>query len=152
MPAIRTIELSEEDRGQLQGLLKAGTTQQRLVRRIRIVLAAGDGLTNEEIAERCGCGIHTARLWRNRWLEQGLEGLRDSSGRGRRRGLTAEKEAEIVAATLRPPTTETHWSARRLAEQLEVSKSTIHRVWKRHGLQPHRQETFKYSNDPLLTN
>ena len=64
MPAIRTIQLSEEDRGQLQGLLKAGTTEQRLVRRIRIVLAAGDGLTNEEIAERCGCGIHTARLWR----------------------------------------------------------------------------------------
>ena len=151
MPAIRTVELCEEDREQLQTLLNAGTTEQRLVRRIQILLAAADGLNNEEIAECCGCGIHTARLWRNRWLEQGLDGLRDSAGRGRRRGLTPEKEAEIVTATLSPPKSETHWSARRLAQELKVSKSTIHRVWKRHGLQPHRQETFKYSNDPLLS-
>jgi transposase len=151
VPAIRTVDLSKQQRQRLEQFLNAGTTEQRLVKRIQIVLAAAEGRSNEEVAQLCGCSLHTARMWRNRWLEQGLEGLRDSPGRGRKRSLTAEQEAEIVAATLRPPPTETHWSARRLGEMLNVSKSTVHRVWARHGLQPHRQETFKYSNDPLLS-
>jgi transposase len=151
MPAIRRVELSEDDRRKLEALLRAGTAEQRLVSRARIVLLAAEGLKNEEIAQRCSCNVNTAKLWRNRWLDQGPEGLKDTPGRGRKKVYVEKKEAEILAATLeRPDEPLTHWSARRLAQQLGVPKSTILRVWRRNGLQPHRQETFKYSNDPLL--
>lgn len=150
MPAIRRVELSAEEQRQLHRLLKSGTTQQRLVDRVRIVLAAAEGLGNEDVARRCGCSPATARLWRNRWLEQGLEGLQDAPGRGRKPKYSATDEARVVAATLRPPKAATHWSARRLAKEVGASKSTIHRIWQRNALQPHRQETFKFSRDPLL--
>jgi transposase len=143
--------LSEDDRRKLEALVRAGSTEQRLAKRAKIVLAAAEGLKNAVIASGCGLNEHTVRLWRNRWLAEGLEGLKDSPGRGRKKVYVAEKEAEILAATLeRPDEPLTHWSARRLEEKLGVPKSTILRVWERHGLQPHRQETFKYSNDPLL--
>jgi transposase len=145
------VEISEDERRKLEALLRAGTAEQRLVKRARIVLLAAEGLNNEEIAQRCQCNVNTAKLWRNRWRDQGLEGLKDTPGRGRKKIYVDQKEAEILAATLeRPDEPLTHWSARRLAEQIGVPKSTILRVWKRNRLQPHRQETFKYSNDPLL--
>lgn len=151
MPAIRRVELSEDDRRKLEALLRAGTTEQRMAKRVRIVLAAADGLNNQTVARRCQCNVHTAKLWRNRWLDQGLQGLKDTPGRGRKKVYVEDKEAQILAATLEGPEEPlTHWSARRLAKRLGVPKSTILRVWKRNGLQPHRQETFKYSNDPLL--
>lgn len=150
MPAIRRVELSEEQQRELGALLRAGTTQQRLAKRVEIVLAAAAGLKNEQIAQRLSCNPNTVRLWRNRWLEQGLEGLKDTPGRGRKQLYIDEKEAEILAATLERPEPLSHWSARRLEEKLGVPKSTILRIWERNGLQPHRQETFKYSNDPLL--
>lgn len=150
MPAVRRVNLSDEERCELKALLKAGSTEQRLARRIEIILAAAEGLKNDEIARRCSSNINTVRLWRNRWLEQGLEGLQDTPGRGRKKIYIDDKEAEILAATLSRPEHWTHWSARRLAKELGVSKSTVNRVWKRHGLQPHRQEVFKYSKDPLL--
>ncbi len=152
MPAIRRVELSEDDRRKLEALLRAGTTEQRMAKRVRIVLTAAEGLNNQDVARRCQCNVHTAKLWRNRWLDQGgLQGLKDTPGRGRKKVYVEDKEAQILAATLEGPEEPlTHWSARRLAKRLGVPKSTILRVWKRNGLQPHRQETFKYSNDPLL--
>src|SRR6266511_1953329 len=62
--------------------------------------------------------------------------------------ITTADEARIVAATMRPPKAATHWSARSLARQLKISHMTVHRIWKKHGLQPHRVETFKFSTDP----
>ncbi len=150
MPAIRKVEMSATQRHDLEALARAGTTQQRLVLRIEIVLAAAEGLNNDEVARRCGCSERTARLWCNRWLEQGLEGLKDAPGRGRKPTYIGDEEAKVVAATLQRPTTTTHWSARRLAKEVGSSRSTVHRIWQRNGLQPHRQKTFKYSNDPLL--
>lgn len=150
MPAIREVSLSREDRHLLEGLTRSGTTEQRLVQRARIVLGAADGLKNGDIAEMVGCSSATARLWRNRWLDDGLEGLKDAPGRGRKPTYTPEDEARVVAATLKKPESRTHWSTRRLAKTVEPSKSTIHRIWQAHDLKPHRQDTFKYSTDPLL--
>jgi transposase len=150
MPAIRKVELSEEDRIELDRLIRSGTSEQRLVLRARIVLAAAEGMKNEDIANRCGCSPGTARLWRNRWIEDGIEGLADAPGRGRKPTYGPEDHAQIVAETLKKPTARTHWSTRRLADTVKPSKSTIHRIWKQHDLKPHRQETFKYSNDPQL--
>jgi len=150
MPASKNVVLSESDRAKLVKIFGNRTTEKRMIERVSIVLAAAEGLSNGEIADRYNCNIHTARLWRNRWLDQGFEGLRDTPGRGRKGKYIGEKEGQIIAATLQKPATETHWSARRLSKMLGVSKSSIHRVWSRNRLQPHRQGTFKYSNDPAL--
>ena len=86
--------------------------------------------------------------WRGRFLAEGIAGLHTRHRSGRPRRITTADEAQIVAATMKPPKAATHWSARGLAQQLKVSHMTIHRVWKKHGLQPHRVETFKFSTDP----
>lgn len=70
-------------------------------------------------------------------------------GRGRKPVVVGVREAQIAGATLTPPDNATHWSARRLADKLKVSKSPVHRVWRAYGLQPHREKTFRFSRDPL---
>ena len=54
----------------------------------------------------------------------------------------------MVEATLRPPRAATHWSARRLAKEVGLSPATVHRIWQKYGLQPHRVKRFKFSTDP----
>src|SRR3990170_1846235 len=144
------IALSEPDREILRHWLRSPTTPQRLVVRARIVLAATEGLTNEQIGARWSCSRQPASLWRNRYVDLGLDGLADAPGRGRPPEITEAKIAQIVAETLRPPPGETHWSARRLAKVVGVNHMAVHRVWKAHRLAPHRTETFKFSNDPQL--
>ena len=67
---------------------------------------------------------------------------------GRPRRITSAKEQAVISATLRKPKAATHWSARRLAKQVGLSPATVHRIWQKYGLQPHRVETFKFSCDP----
>jgi len=144
------IVLAEEDREVLRHWVRSPTTPQRLVLRAKIVLAAGEGLTNGEIGARCGCSRQTASLWRSRFAAQGRRGLQDAPGRGRPPKIREDKVAEIVAKTLQPPPGETHWSARRLAKVVGVSHMSVYRVWQAHKLAPHRVESFKFSNDPEL--
>lgn len=150
MPASFGVFVTDEERSKLEGLVRSGKTEQRLLRRISIVLAFADGLDVKGVARRCGCNRETARLWRNRWVQDGLDGLSDAPGRGRKAIYTGDEEAKIIAATLEAPEDETHWSTRRLAKKVKVSKSTVQRIWNRNRLQPHLQKTFKYSNDPEL--
>jgi len=137
-------------RAALDKIVAAPTSQVRQVRRARIVLLAAEGKSNDQVAAELKCNVNTARLWRNRFVAQGLSGLRDAPGRGRKPVIVGEREAEIVSATLTPPDNSTHWSARRLAAKVKVSKSAVHRVWRAYGLQPHREKTFKFSRDPQL--
>jgi transposase len=150
MPASFGVFVTDEERSKLEALLRSGKTEQRLLRRISIVLAFAEGLDVKGVAQRCGCNRETARLWRNRWVQDGLDGLSDAPGRGRKAIYTGDEEAKIIAATLEAPEDETHWSTRRLAKKVKVSKSTVQRIWNRNRLQPHLQKTFKYSNDPEL--
>jgi len=145
-----SIFLSDHDRVKPEGFLRSGKSEQRLVRRIGIVLTFARGFSVKGVAAQCGCTTETARLWRERWIHHGLQGLSDAPGRGRKPGCIGDQEAKIIAATLEAPEDETHWSARRLAKKVKASKSTVQRIWKRNRLQPHLQNTFKYSNDPLL--
>jgi len=146
----RLVQLTEKDRDILVALLDAGTTEQRIARRVQIVLEVADGATDRATAAKYGCQVKTVALWRRRWLEEGLEGLKDTPGRGRKRTYDTEREAAILAATLQRPEAETHWSTRRIAPVVGASKSTVQRIWARNHVQPHRQKTFKYSNDPDL--
>jgi len=121
-----------------------------LVRRARIVLLAGDGVGTNEIVERVGVSKPTVIAWKKRYAAEGLAGLDDRPKPGRPRTVD---EVAVVLATLEPPPRRlgvTHWSSRLLAEQLGISNVWVAEIWRRWGLQPWRQETFKFSTDPEL--
>ena len=146
----RKIALSDQDRETLLKWKRSPTTPQKLVRRAEIILAAAEGLNNKTISERGLGSVQTVCLWRKRYAEHSIKGLQDEPKAGRPRTIGRDKTAEIVATTLTLPEGVTHWSARRLAKQVGVSHSTVHRIWQAYGLKPHRVETFKFSSDPEL--
>jgi transposase len=145
------LAVSETEAETLRALTRAGTSEQRMVMRARIVLRAAEGAANVAVAEELGVSIPTVLLWRRRFKEQGLAGLEDLPHPGRPRTYGADLEQRILAETLTPPDDgTTHWSRQRMAERVGVSASTVGRVWREGRLRPHRTETFKYSNDPDL--
>ena len=151
VPAAVVIELTDDERSRLEGWVRRRTSAQALALRSRIVLAAADGLTNLEIAERVGVSRPTVTKWRNRFAERRLEGLLDEPRPGRPRTITDDQVEEVVVRTLETtPKDATHWSTRSMAKQVGLTQNAILRIWHAYGLQPHRQETFKLSKDPLF--
>jgi transposase len=151
MPAnvAAAIELSDDERRQLEAWTRRRTSAQALALRSRIVLAAADGLKNTEIAERLGVTRPMVTKWRNRFAEHRLEGLTDEPRPGQPRKITDAMVEEVIVKTLETtPKNATHWSTRSMAAEVGLNQSAVHRIWKAFGLQPHRQETWKLSKDP----
>jgi transposase len=145
------IVLSEAERSELQLRARRRKTSRGDAMRAGIVLLAADGMTNLAIAERLGTTRATVSTWRRRFAAKRLEGLADEPRPGAPRKIGDEKIAEVVTSTLETlPVAATHWSRRSMAKASGVSISTVHRIWRAFGLQPHRSETFKLSTDPLF--
>jgi transposase len=147
--AAAAIELSEEDRLTLERWARADSTPQGVARRAWVVLRAAEGVSNSEIARELGVSRPTVIACRERFCEDGPDGLaRVRPGRGRKPQIAPVRVAEIVNATLHEkPEGETHWSCRSMAKAKGVSPATVQRIWDAHNLKPHRVETFKLSND-----
>ena len=145
------ILLSEEERCELESLARRRSTGQGLAQRARIVLAAAEGGHNGLIADRLGVCRGTVGKWRERFAAHRLDGLHDEPRPGAPRRIGDDAIADTIRRTLetRPPGA-THWSLRSMAAAVGHAPSTIHRIWKAFGLQPHRVETFKLSADPLF--
>jgi transposase len=144
------LAVSQTEAETLREITRAGTSEQRMVMRARIILRAAEGAANNAVAHELGVSIPTVLLWRRRFKERGLAGLADAPHPGRPRTYGREVRERILAETLTAPEGATHWSRERLAERVGVSASTVGRVWKAERLKPHRTETFKYSDDPDL--
>jgi transposase len=145
------IELTASERGELESLANRRKTAQGLAQRARIVLAAADGLENQVIAQALGACQNTVGKWRRRFAEQRVDGLHDEPRPGAPRQIGDDEIAATIRLTLETtPPGATHWSLRSMAQAVGYAPSTIHRIWKAFGLQPHRTETFKLSTDPLF--
>ena len=146
-----SITLTAAERAELVGLAGRRRTAQGLARRARIVLAAADGMANKAIGQALDADENTVSKWRRRFAEHRIHGLYDEPRSGAPRQIGDDEIAETIRLTLeaRPPDA-THWSLRSMAEAVGHAPSTIHRIWKAFGLQPHRVETFKLSSDPLF--
>ena len=138
------------DRRELEGWVRARTTPQRRVERARIVLGSAAGSSGRALAREIGVSLPTVQRWLDRYDEDGLAGLEDRPRPGRpRSSVTPEIEAEIVRRTLREkPPRGTHWSTRLMAECVGLHHSQVGRIWRAHGLKPHRVRHFKLSTDP----
>ncbi|RKK01981.1 IS630 family transposase, partial [Pseudoroseomonas wenyumeiae] len=149
-PAV-TIGLSEAERRELESLARAHKTGQAMARRARIVLAAASGLENKTIGAEVGADANTVSKWRRRFAVHRLDGLLDEPRPGTPRTIGDDAIADTIRLTLETtPPGATHWSLRSMARAVGYAPSTIHRIWRAFGLQPHRSETFKLSNDPLF--
>ena len=145
------IDLSAVERGELEDLARRRRTAQGLARRARIVLLAAEGLENKMIAAELGAAADTVGKWRWRFAERRLEGLYDEPRPGAPRQIGDDAIAETVRRTLEEtPADATHWSLRSMARATGYAPSTIHRIWRAFGLQPHRSKTFKLSSDPFF--
>ena len=113
-------------------------------------LRSADGVGTNEIKRRTGKSKTCVWRWQERFTREGFEGLlRDKTRPPRVAPLGAEVAARVVALTQTdPPTEATHWTATMMAKAAGISASSVQRIWRAHGLQPHRVRQFKLSNDP----
>jgi transposase len=145
------IELSEDERVQLEAWARRPTSAQALALRSRVVLLASDALNNTEIAERLGVERKMVRRWRGRFAEHRLDGLTDEPRPGQPRKVTDEKVEEVITKTLEStPKNATHWSTRSMAAEVGLNQTAVSKIWRAFGLQPHRQDNWKLSKDPLF--
>lgn len=144
------ITLDETARRQLEHFKRSRCASVRLAERATIVLHAADGLENQQIGVLMGISRQKAGRWRERYAECGLSGIeKDAPRPGRRRRIDEAQRAAVVHMTLKQtPPGHTHWSRSTMSSTTGLSESTIGRIWREHGLKPHRVETFKLSNDP----
>jgi transposase len=144
------LPLSDGERETLERLARARSVPHRQVLQARVLLMAADGVANAVIADEVGVTPVTVRAWRTRFGDEGLAGLEKiREGRGRKPSISEETVAEIVRlTTTTTPPGATHWSCRTMAKRVGVSSATVQRIWSDLGLQPHRVDTFKVSNDP----
>lgn len=153
MPGRRAvcIELTDAERGELEGRTRRRKIARADALRAEIVLLAAGGMTSLGISKQLGITRVTVATWRKRFAASRLDGMSDEPRPGAPRKIGDEKITEVVTTTLEAlPATATHWSTRSMAKASGVSISTVHRIWRAFSLQPHRTETFKLSTDPLF--
>jgi len=143
--------LTSAERNELVELTARRKTAQQVAVRARIVLACAEGLDNDEVARRFRVSRQMVCRWRGRFVRDRVDGLFDERRPGAPRRVTDKMVEKVVAATLEAkPRGATHWSTRSLAKRVGLSHSTVSRIWHAFNLRPHRTETFKLSQDPLL--
>jgi len=141
------VNLEEPQRQLLERWVRAHSTPQQVAKRCQIILQSAGGKSDQAIAMELDINRHTCRLWRERFVECGVDCLWEvEAGRGRK--VQAGLAQRIVEATLHSkPAGQTHWTTRKLAKEQGVHASTVARIWQEHELKPHRQKTFKLSRD-----
>lgn len=143
------IELTEQEREELERLSRRTRANRHVSLRAKMILASASGMSDVAVAAKLRCSNATVGTWRKRFAERRLEGLYDEPRVGRPREITDEKVEEVVVETLETtPKGRTHWSTRKMAKKAGISRSSVGRIWRAHGLKPHIVRGFKLSNDP----
>lgn len=138
--------LSDAEREQLTALILRRKTAQAMALRACIVLGCSDGMENKVVAVRQRVTPQTVSKWRARFVEHRMDGLLDAP-----RSIDDARVDAVIACTLESiPQGATHWSTRTMAREMALSQTAVARIWRAFGLQPHRQETFKLSSDPMF--
>jgi transposase len=134
------IELESTDRQRLAAIVADRNTPQKHVWRAQIVLLTAEGCGTEEIMRQSGTAKTTVWRWQERFMTDGVAGLlHDKTRPSRIPPLSPAIERSVVTRTLGdPPGETTHWTAAAMAKESDISVSSVQRIWRKHGLQPHR--------------
>jgi len=139
----RRIQVSDEDRLELERIVRAASSEVRMVERARIVLAAAQGMTGKEIATLVGCSLPTVVKWRGRYAADGIEGLCDAPRSGAPLTHGPETRALLIAkACTRPSVTDEgqrreRWTYEELGQEVGMSGSQAHLILSRAAIKPH---------------
>ncbi|MEP6605304.1 MAG: IS630 family transposase [Nitrosospira sp.] len=140
--------LTDEQRRELERVVKAPATPQKLVRRARVALLAAKGEDNAAIAAELETSRVTVGLWRQRFLDAGLAGMAEAARPGRPATIDPTKARRVLTEVVQPPKHRARWSCRQMARHVGLSKDAVQRLWAANDLKPHITRTFKLSNDP----
>ncbi|MGB0095416.1 MAG: IS630 family transposase, partial [Solirubrobacteraceae bacterium] len=142
----RRVEVSDEDRRELERIVGAASSEVRMVERARIVLAASEGLTTAQIAARVGCAERTVKKWRPRYARDGIEGLKDAPRSGAPLTHGPQTRALLIAkACTRSDASEEgvrreRWTYEQLDREVGMSGSQAHVILSRAEIKPHRTD------------
>jgi transposase len=144
------ITLTGDERAELEQMTQSRTLPAGDVFRARLVLMLADGLPYRTIQERLDTTAPTISRWRERFESQRVAGLLEIRHPGQKPSvITPALQAKVLEASRRKPNDgSTHWSCRKMAQHLKVSKDTVQRIWHKAGLKPHRLERYMASDDP----
>ena len=145
-----SITLKPADRRRLKALARDRNTPHKHVWRAEIVLLSANGVGTNEIMRQTGKSKTCVWRWQERFMQEGYDGLlRDKTRPSRIPPLASNIVERVVSLTQTdPPTEATHWTAAMMAKAADISASSVLRIWRAHGLQPHRVKQFKLSTDP----
>ena len=145
---VSVIELTSEEKKELQRRSRSRTSTQRDSLRARIVLLRGEGRSEAEVAAATAVSVNTVSLWSRRFELNGLKGLHDAPGRGRQPSLPDGKVRQVITQATQPPPGRQRWTTRSMAAAVGMSHQSVHAIWKKNDLKPHLVRTFKISRDP----
>jgi transposase len=149
MPRSQVLTVSPEARAVLESRLRSRKVSRSFAERARIVLLSADGMSKAQICERLDITGPTVSKWRQRFRQQGVEGLEDAPRSGRPTKLNAKTVERILhLTTKRIPKEASHWSTRLMAKYAGVTQWQVRQVWEAADLKPHRLRSFKFSKDP----
>jgi transposase/Trp operon repressor len=143
------LQIDTEQRDELERRAQSRTLPAGEVFRARLILALADGMSYREIERKLGASAPTVSKWKSRFEQKGMEGLQGQHRGSKPRRATPAVQARVIRrAQQKPSDGSTHWSCRRLSQELGVSKSTVQRILAQAQLRPHRFERYMASNDP----
>ena len=152
-PMLQPLVLTDAEIAQLTAWSRRPKTARAIAERARIILASASGAPSLAVAQAVGVTRQTVGKWRTRFLADRVDGLLDAPRPGAPRTITDGDVERVLRTTLegRPAVADaTHWSTRTMAQAAGVTQTAVVRIWHAYGLQPHREETFKLSTDPLF--
>ena len=149
MAKMEILHLTPTERGELQSYLRKRNLPASVAQRMRIILMLNEGASYTEIHEQLGAFPSTISRWKQRYEKDRLLGLATIYPGQPPQKLTPQLRAKVLEKTRQvPPDGSTHWSLRKMAALMKVSKNLIARIWKEADLKPHRLERYMASNDP----
>ena len=145
------VVLTDSERCELERVASRQRSATHIAFRAKIVLRCAAGLADTRVARELRASRTTVAKWRRRFVEKGIDGLHDEPRPGAPRLIGDDEIEKIVVKTLEStPRGRTHWSTRSMAQSVGFSRASIGRIWRAFGLKPHRTESFRLSQDPLL--
>jgi transposase len=144
------VRLGPGDRERLEAVVADRNSAQKHVWRAQIILATAEGYGTVEIMRRAGVSKPSVWRWQRRFMAAGVEGvLHDKTRKPGKAPVPDPVVGRLIARTLgAPPGETTHWTSRAMAEATGLAISTVQKIWRAHGLAPHRLRVFKLSRDP----
>jgi transposase len=144
---ISKVDLTEPERQELEGRVKASTASQRDSLRAAIILRRAEGIKQAQVARELGVSVACVNKWSQRFERDGLDGLQDAKGRGRPPCLPSDKVEQVITRATQPPKPRTRWTVRTMAQAVGMSPDSVHRIWQANDIKPHLTKTFKVSDD-----